>query len=350
MITDRIQLAGLDSYFRDPNNGGSINLGGNTPTIRTAPLNKGKQLEISGIQLLIEQDDLQPFLAFQLDNQNLTQPSPLFKISVVKEMFAGLFADPYSHRVHNIAGYLDFKEGTLINGRVMEIEGIPTIVSTGKEECIWTSREYEMPDPISISAVAWELATSKLSPPNSFHYQIKIAAKDASGAPLPDINIDNAGQMLKADARRAIDGLNQQNIKSFQITFTAKIFEDSYLKERHLPTVNLPNLNENIGRPLLRAINILEPIRSIYEINSLTELQNLCSDFHFFENPGAAIPRLTATLDLIVTLVNSPNQNIANNDIYDNTSQFEFIELKLFTDRFTRFEARKVGEELIRVS
>jgi len=336
MITDRIQLAGLESYFQDPANAGRINLGGITPTIRTAPLNKGKQLEISGIQLLIEHADLQPLLPFQFDSQNPLQPAPLFKISVMKEMFAGLFADPYSHRVHNIAGYLDFNEGTLTNGRVMEIDGIPTIASTGKEECVWISKEYIMPDPISIDAIAWELATSKLTPPDSFHYKIKITSKDVNGGALPDIDINNAGQMLKADAKRALDGLNNQDIKTFQITFTAKVFADSYLKERHLPAIN-----ENIGRPLLRAINILEPVKSIYEINSLTELQNLCSDFQLSETPGPEITRLVATLDLIAVLVNSEYEDLPN-------GIYEFVELNLLTDRFSVFEAKKLGQVLIR--
>jgi hypothetical protein len=332
MITDRIQLAGRDSYFQDPANPGRIDLGGIAPKIRTDPLNKGKQLEISGIQLLIDHDNLRTLMKFQ---------SPLFKISVMKEMFVGLFADPYSHRVHNIAGFLDFNEGTLTNGRVMEIDGIPTIVSSNKDKCVWVSKEYEMPDPISIDAVAWELATSKpkLTPPDSFHYKIKITSKDENGAGLPSIDIDNGG-MLKADAKRAIDSLNNANIKSFQITFTAKVFEDSYLTERHLPSIN-----EKIGRPLLRAINILEPIQSIYEIHSIVELQNLCSDFHLFERSQAAIRQLTATLHLGATLVNSPNQKIVNN-IYDDLSQFEYVELKLFANQFTRFEAKRLGFEL----
>jgi hypothetical protein len=338
MITDRIQLAGLDAYFRDPATG-KVNLGGITPTIRTAPLNKGKQIEISGIQLLVEHQDLQPLLAYPNDNAGLPTNAPLFKISVMKEMFPGLFADPFSHRVHNIAGYLDFNEGALTNGRVMEVDGIPTICSTGREECVWISKEYLMPDPISIDAIAWELATAKLTPPDSFHYKIEIALNGGAAA----ITIDNAGQMLKADAKRAIEGLANANINSFQITFTAKVFEDSYLKERHLPAIN-----ENLGRPLLRAINILEPVKSIYEINSIMELQSLCSDFHLFENPGAAIHRLTALLDCSATLVNSPNQIIVNNDIYDVASKYEYIELNLLSTQFIKLEAMRKGEILVK--
>jgi hypothetical protein len=342
MITDRIQLAGSDAYFKDPASG-KINLGGVTPTIRTSPLNKGKQLEISGIQLLIEHQDLQPLLTYPSDNAGLPVSSPLFKISVTKEMFAGLFADPFSHRVYNIAGFLDFNEGTLVNGRIMEVDGVPTICSTSKEECVWTSKEYIMPDPISIDAIAWELATAKFSPPDSFHYKIKITSKDSAGAALPDINIDNGGQMLKADAKRAIEGLSNQNIQSFQIRFEAKVFEDSYVRERSAPLIN-----ENIGRPLLRAINILEPVKSVYEFQSISELQSHCSDFHLFDVPGPAIKRLTALLDLSAVLTNSPNQVIANNDIYNASSKYENVELKLFSNQFTRFDAKLDSDIIIK--
>ena len=117
------------------------------------------------------------------------------------------------------------------------------------------------------------------------------------------------------------------------------------IRDRHLPAIN-----ENIGRPLLRAINILEPVKSIYEFNSLVELQNLCSDFHLFENPGPVIPRLTTLLDCSATLVNSPNQIIVNNDIYDVASRFEHVELRLYPNQFTRFEAIKRGETLLKIN
>lgn len=342
MITDRIQLAGLDAYFQDPDNAGKINLGGIPATIKTSALKKGKQLEISGIQLLLEHADLQPLLAFQFDDQN--QPAPLLKISVVKEMFTGLFADPFSHRVHNIAGFLDFNEGTITNGRVMEIDGIPTIVSTGRqEECAWVSREYIMPEPIEINAIAWELATTKLTAPDSFHYSIKIFnCKGEHGASLPDIVIGSS-QMLKADANRFVEGLTNDGIKKFQVSFTAKVFEDSYINERHLPMVNVNHndikFSENMGRPLLRAINILEPVPSVYKVYSLMELQNICSDFNLFENPGLEIKRLTATIDINAVLVNSDNAD----------DKYEYLQLELFANDFTRFEAKQLVEELIKV-
>jgi hypothetical protein len=348
MITDRIQLAGLDSYFQDPANPGDINLGVIAPvTIRTAPLNKGKQLEVSGIQLLIEHTDLESLMNFQT--------TPILRVSVMKEMFAGLFADPYSHRVHNIAGFLDFNEGTLINGKVMEIDGIPTIVSTSKDEriptpvptgneCVWTSKVYEMPDPISIDAIAWELATAKLIPPDSFHYSIKIDSKNEAGTVLPVIEFGTPALLLKADAKRTdfisnntLNNPNNKSIKTFQITFTAKVYEDSYLTERHLPSIG-----ENIGRPLLRAINILEPIKTIYDIHSLTELQGVSNDFFPYGTPGTKIKRVTATLDLNAVMANSLNNDITNN-IY------EHVILQV-NHKFRVLTARLVGEELIKVN
>jgi hypothetical protein len=286
-----------------------------------------------------------------MDNNDPPQPAPLFRISLVKEMFPGLFADPYRHRVHNVAGFMDFNAGRFTNARVLEIDGIPTIVSTGQEECHWVSQECELPESISIDALAWELATSKLSPPTSFSYEIGLVIRDArSGADL-DVVIDNGGEMFPANAPRARAGLNFRNVGSFWVSLRARVFEDSYLTERHLP-----GINENVGRPLLRAINVLEPVQSIYEINSLMELQSLCSEFRFFDTPGPELTRLIATLDLNAVLVNSVNQfiqpdNVPTNpalDIYHPGSKYEHIELQVLNPDFTTFEAKIIGVELRR--
>jgi len=341
MISDIKTLAGMDSYFKNQDD--TINLGVLSADSRgiyrsiamTSALEKDKQLNISGIQLLIEDEDLNQFMNFQFNGTG--EPSPLFRISVMKEMFPGLFADPFSHRVHNIAGFLDFNEGTLTNGKVMEIDGVPTIVSTSKEECIWTSKVYEFPNPIEIDAIAWELATSKLTPPDSFHYHIKIDVLDDSGVSINEIEIGNASNMLKADERRARKNMHHENVSSFQITFTAKVFEDSYIEESHLPAT----FTEKLGRPLLRAINILEPVQSTYEIYSLTELKGLCSDFHLFESPGPEIKKLMATIDINAVFVHSSNQA---------PSDYEHIKIKVLYDRFTNFEARLIGFELMHIN
>lgn len=336
MIIDRTGLSGPGSYFQDPASPGRINLGGQTVVVRTPPLNKGQQLNISGLQLLMEGVDLGPLFAFQFDPQNPQTPAPLFGIKVNKEMFSGLFADPYAHRVHKLAGHLDFNEGTLINGTVLEVDGIPTITSTGRGDCIWTSREYELPEVASFSAIAWELATSRLTPPDSFHYRLNITSKNAAGVPLPPIDIDNAGQMLKADARRAIDGLNHSHVKTFQVTFTAKVFEDSYLRERHLPL-----LGEQVGRPLLRAVNLLQPVQSAIQFHSLSELKTLCSEFEILAAPGPAVTRVLATIDLAATIVSSPFEDVG-------AGRFEYVELALGANSLSKFELKRIGHHLIR--
>ncbi len=352
MIIDRIQLAGRDAYFQAPNNPGTVNLAPAAQlavpvTVRTAPLKKGQQVEISGLQLLIEGDDLRPMFQFQLDANG--KPAPLFRISVMKEMFSGLFADPFRHRVYNVAGALDFNEGTLSNGRILEVEGIPTICSVGKEECKWVSRIYVLAEPISIDSVAWELASSKLTAPDSFSYRIDVDCFDASNNPVGTIS--TGANLIKADKPRFVEQ-QLDGVASFQVTFRAIVNQDSFVTERHLPT-----FNEKTGRPLLRAINVLEMLdnsvgsaRCVYDIHSLTELKSLCSDFQLFEAPGPEIKRLTSTLNLIAVLVNSPNQVITNNDIYHANSRFEFVELELMQDVFTRFDAKRNGEILVRTN
>ena len=339
MIIDRIQLAGADSYFRHPASG-KIDLGGTggTVTVRTRDLPDGRQLDVSGIQLFIQHDDLLGLMHVQVDEQGALRP--LLRIKVVKEMFPGLFADPYGHRVHNVAGFLDFNAGTLTNGRVLDIDGVATIVSTGKEECRWVSKEYVLPELASISAVAWELAAPRIVPPGSFNYSITIVLKDAAGTAVgPPV----AANGLAADAVRILEGLSNTGVKSFQVVFSATVFEDAFLMERHGPT-----LGERLGRPLLRAINLLEPVPSIYEINSLSELRALCGDFHLHETPGPQIKRLSATLDLGATLVSSPNRKIIGNDIYHAASRYEHIELAVLHHKFERLEAKRVGVELTR--
>ncbi len=351
MITDRIQLAGINAYLRDPDDQANINLAANTNlvnagvpvSVQTLPLSKGKQVEISGIQLLIEADDLGPLFPFQFNVDG--DPAPLMSFSVMKEMFAGLFADPYKHRVHNIAGYLDFNEGVLQNGRIMEIEGIPTIVSIGRETCSWESKIYTLPDPITIDALAWELASSINNPSNTFKYSLNISCfSDVAGADL--IGTIGTGNLVDADFSRAVQ-LDETGfipgVKSFQVYFEAYVNIDANISER-----KLPGFNEKIGRPLLRAVNIIELLiaqdgtnNSVYDIHSLTELKSLCSDFELSETPGPSITRVMATLDLNAILVHSEREVSVNN-------KFEFVQLNLFSSLFARFEAKVSGDILIR--
>jgi len=333
MITDRLQLSGLEAYLRTAGNPSTLNLASTIPSrCRTVPLSKGRQAQLSGLQLLIEANDLRPLFQFQRDPAGA--PKPLFQISVTKEMFSGLFADVFRHRVHNIAGALDFREGTLQNAHVLEIEGVPTICAAGRKECCWVSRTYLLPDPISIAAVAWELASSRLALPESFKYRIDLDCFDAFGGIFHTIT---TGSLIKPDRPRfQLDHVDE--VHSFRATFTARVGQDSYMVERQLPT-----LDKGVGRPLLRAINVLESISSsVYDVHSLTELRSRCDRFELSESPGPAITRLLATLDMSVVLVQSDNEDI-------DAGLYESVDIDVLTDTLDVFEVRQIGDILTRV-
>jgi hypothetical protein len=341
MITDQSRLAGLTAYFRDPANPADVNLGPLAPVrVRTTPLAAGHQIDVSGIRLLIEHDDLSPFFRLPAVDGGSEDPAttPLLRVTVMKEMFPGLFADPFRHRVHNIAGHVDLSEGELENGRVMDIDGIPTVVS-GAGQCRWTSRKYTWPDVSAIAAAAWELASSRLTPAGNLTYSLGLNLWDASGAALPAVSLADG---VDPAVPRAAEALGIADAKAFQITFTATVRHDSALSERHTPVVL-----EQVGTPLLRAVNLLEPISSIYDICSLVELEAESSHFYLTQAPGPEIPRCITHLDVPAVLVSSPNQRVADGDPYDAASRYEYVEVEL-TRQVGRLEAKLDGHDLVR--
>jgi len=221
MIIDRIQLAGLEAYFQV--GAGGVNLGGQNPlTARTKQLGRGKQLEISAIELLIESgNDLTDLFNFNFDTQNNPPtPDPLFSITLMKEMFPALFADPFRHRVHNISGFEDFKRGTMENAKVLDVEGIPTIVSIGTGICTWKSPLYPMPEPINLNHASWELAASTRTPPGNFKYSLKLATFDANQAPFLTFFLANN---LDPTKPRKAENCNLKDVGFYQIEFTADV-------------------------------------------------------------------------------------------------------------------------------
>ena len=323
MIIDRIQLTGKSVYFEDGS--GGINIAGQTA--RTPALGTGKQLEISAIELLIESDeDLADLFTYQDD--------PLISVTVMKEMFPALFNDPFRHRVHSIAGFDDFKRGKFENCKAMDVEGIPTLVSLGTETCIWTSQRYQMPESIKIDHAAWELAASRRTPKENFLYTITLNTFNAGGGALGSLEIATS---LDPSKPRIAEGLDLENIASYQVIFKAEVLRDAALYERQTTLIG-----ESIGTPLLRAINLLEPVETIYDIHSLQELLSRSSDYHLFEFQGQPINRMLATLDLSATMVHSEQQNAG-------IGKFEFMKIAVADDVFTNVEARLAGELLIKI-
>jgi hypothetical protein len=112
---------------------------------RSLSIGEGMLVDLSSLTLQIERPNL-------LDIYN-RQAQPIFSVEVVKEMFPGLFSDPYSHRVHRLGGFDDFNRGTLTDLRAMEVEGVPTLVSVGGvQESRWRSAVYKMPRPLIFDA------------------------------------------------------------------------------------------------------------------------------------------------------------------------------------------------------
>ena len=324
MIIDRIQLAGRHAYFEDGS--GDVNIAGHTS--RTSDLGKGKQLEISGIELLIESEsDLTEVFKYQ--------DAPLISVTIVKEMFPALFSDPFRHRVHSIAGFEDFNRGKAENCKAMDVEGIPTLVSLGTDTCVWNSPRYRLPESIKIDHSAWELAASRRTPKENFVYTIVLNTFNANGAPITSIEISSG---LDPTEPRLKEGLDLQNVHSYELVFKAEVKRDAALYEKHTTLIG-----ESVGTPLLRAINLLEPIDTIYEIHSLQELLSRSSQYHLFEFQGQPINKMLATLDLSATLVHSEQQDLGSN-------KFEFIEITVAEGMFSNLEAKLLGEELFKVS
>ena len=204
-----------------------------------------------------------------------------------------------------------------------------------------------LPEPIVIDAVSWELATTRLSAPDSFKYKIRIDCFDDAGNNIGTVS--NGANYRKADAKRMIELTAVQqvvNVRSFQITFQAIVNVDSSLNERGLPAMNDP-----VGRPLLRAVNILELLPdSIYSIYSLTELAGLSSNFKTYETPGPEVKRFLCTLDLKALFVHSENNVISAAGNYAAQTRYEWLEAKINTDQLKTCEMKMNGEILIRVN
>jgi len=325
MIIDKASLTGPESFFVFNQ---AFNIAGGCG--RTPATVKGREWRIEGIRLLLKGDNLLDLLHRQQDC--------LLEVVVNKELLPGLFADAFAHRMHVVAGLEDFQAGTLENCRVMDIDGIATIVSMGTNKCTWKSRVYTLPETTTISSAAWELATSRRTPDDSFRYSVKLyhSATAQSGTPLEN-ELPLADQLPPGKLRRA-DGLNATDVRRLQIEFSADVLNDSYIHELHTRFEGEGHskfMDASFGRPLLRAVNLLERVPSAYQFHSLNEIMVKCTSTTFL--PASSPPTVfTGLLKLPARLTHSEVQN----------GSYEYIELRA-SNALSSCEAFLVGHEVI---
>ena len=343
MIIDQMTLSGKQAYLVDPRDKDNLNLA--RPSINLAPadspwtgrspeLKEGKVLDVYGIDLTINAVDGENLLD-QLERKD----EPLITVEVAKEMFPSLYKDPYQHRVHSISGYEDFKRGKLEALRVMEVDGVPTLVSTGSESCRWVSGIYKMPEPegMTIGAVAWDLAASKKTPVDGFAYDILLRywqqGQDPTTASAGEILLIGAtgtsGRGKPGDDRFKSNLAGQAtDVTAYQIEFRADVNYDAYLREYHAG----PDDAESLGRPLLRSVNIFEQVAPAHKFYSLHELLLNAVDYHLFEEQNRPPKRLTVSLDVTATLAADEDDNyewIALSVNQDYANILEYVSARL---------------------
>lgn len=315
MILDIIKLSGENAYLR---NNGDVNLADpnpSNPSDRIAKtgthtdVGKGMLIEVSGIFIQIEGDDLLPL--FQRQN------SPILSIEVTKEIFPGLKKDPYEHRVHTIGGYDDFNRSTLVNLRVMEVDGYPTLVSVETSPCKWLSPVYQFSQPFALDSAAWYLPSAKLTPKDGFSYNL-ILHYWKSGEPLNQPSqhlVPLAADHTLPNAGRFVDGIyaTANNIIAYQLEFNATVKHDTYLKERAVGG----DSNESLGRPLLKNVNLLEVTQPRYDFYSLQELIIASAAHHFFEEHGSRLKKINVAVYITAALEEGESISITvyNNEI-----------------------------------
>lgn len=322
MIIDRVQVAGPEAYLLDA---GQINLATSpTRTGSSVTIPEGVAFEISGIRLYLEAKNLTPLFP----NSGFNTP-PLLELQVVKEMFPDLYADPYTNRVHTLAGHDDFNRGTLVRMRLMEVDGLATLVSLERGDCSYTSPLYRMYRPMRFERAAWDLATSRLTSSDGFTYSLVVEYWTTGQNPDTDApgsqDLTPATGATPADLRKR-ENLGLKDVIAYRLVFKAHVVHDTYLtefSERSDP-------EEPYGRPLLRKVHILETVPSPYAVHSLMELEARCGDFTIidFVQPQR---RLSAEIMISARLMEN-----------------EQITLRVANGIWERVEARIIGEFRVR--
>lgn len=326
MILDQITLAGRYAYLRGEGTN-DVNVASQPATavegvgpvrrVNSLSIGKGMVVAVSGIQLYMEREGILDLCARGTD--------PLITLRVNKEVFPGLFADPYARRIHRIAGFEDFSRGALNNFRVMEVDGVATLVSTSTQLCRWSSPVYLMPGTVPIASIAWALPTHKETPAESFAYDVSLRTwqSDPSGS-APVVHRAAVGA-TPADPR-FLHLEPALMARAYQVEFAATVHHDAPLSEMHMADMT----RESLGRPLLTGAYLLESVPSSYSFYSLAELLAQASGYEVLGPQGS---RLLVLLDFEAVLAAG-----------------ESVVLELHGDPapLTRLEARMLGSVVVR--
>ncbi len=297
MIIDNVALNGSRAYLQDWPTQGPIDLSKAPHKGQTPQLFDGQVLETTAIDLHIETDDLDAFMA------PAEQPIVTFRIR--KELFPGLYLDPFEVRAHNIAGFDDFRQGDLARMRVMMVDDIPTLVSDGHPgtKALWTSPLYRLTQPMYFMAAAWEPATSRLTPKGAFEYSLRVlwwpkgTDPEDPGASKIAILAEGADPQDPTHTTD-IGGEPPKDAIAYRVAFEAAVVHDASLMEFEVGGEH----EGTIGRPLLRAVNLLESVEPGNRYTSLHELAAEAEDFVVFPEPEGPRKRMFVTVPMSASL------------------------------------------------
>lgn len=298
MIIDQVPIAGKAAYLL-PESALSnpaqaeVNLAP-MKTGRSDHLDEGQVLAVEGIQLHLAADDLVPLLR--------RQERPMLSVTVHKEMFPGLFRNPFAHRVHFIGGHEDLNRGQMVAMRCMEVNGAATLVSTDGDMSYWTSAVYRLPVPVNLEAAAWDLAATKLTPADGFRYSLALECWTNTHAGESDV----IKIVLIENGTPVDDRLHESNllrsrargIRAYRLLLAASVSHDTFLRERHTATGS----GSSIGQPLLRSVQLLERTVSSHEFHSLQELISAAGEYHLVEQPVGVHRNLRVRLGISAKL------------------------------------------------
>src|SRR3712207_9593403 len=96
---------------------------------------------------------------------------------------------------------------------------------------------------------------------------------------------------LPISRRRELEPI--RGASRLQLAFQADIASDAYLHERSVGTAG-----QSLGRPLLQAVHVFEPVPSLYRIYGLAELRPLAAAIRVHENPEDPPRLLTLSINL----------------------------------------------------